>query len=82
MVKYLAVSDKVHTFAANFRKRAYDMTYYVDYNSKFIASYRSIKACLSFIKRKGLKDNYENSLKIIDLNGDIYHPVTGMHICT
>ena len=58
------------------------MTYYVDYNSKFIASYRSIKACLSFIKREGLRDNYENSLMIIDSNGDTYHPVTGMSICT
>ena len=54
--------------------------FFVEYNAKFIAMYKSVKACLNFIKRKGLQDDDNNSLCIMDNNGDIYNPVNGNKI--
>ena len=54
--------------------------YFVDYNGKFIARYKSVKACLNFINRKGLTDDYNNSLSIVDDNGDMYDTITGLKI--
>lgn len=56
------------------------MYYFVDYNCKFIAMYKSVKACLNLIERKGLKDDYDNILRIVDEQGEEYNPVTGRQI--
>ncbi len=48
------------------------MKYFVEYNSRFIAMYKSIRACVNFITRKGLKNGYTNALRIYDENGDEY----------
>lgn len=53
------------------------MWYWVDYNSKYVARYKSVNACINFINRKGYKDDSFNSLYIVDENGDIYSPKTG-----
>ena len=54
--------------------------FFVEYNCEFIASYKSVRACLNFISRKGLKDDYYNMLRIFDNNGDMYHTITGNKI--
>ena len=51
--------------------------YYVEYNCKFIAMYKSLKRALGFILKRGLKDDYYNSLMIVDNFGNTYDPVTG-----
>ena len=54
--------------------------FFVDYNCKFIAMYKSVRACLNFINRKGLVDDYENCLRIVDNNGDMYNILNGDRI--
>lgn len=56
------------------------MYYYVEYNCKIIAMYKSVKACIKFIDRKGLADDYENSLHIFDQTGDEYDTIFGNKI--
>lgn len=51
--------------------------YFVDYNGKYIAEYKSIKACLNFIVRKGLKDDDDNMLLIWDDDRNMYNSKTG-----
>ena len=53
------------------------MTYFVDYNGQYIASFKSMKRCLNFINRKNLKNDYRNSLYIVDQEGECYNTVTG-----
>lgn len=52
----------------------------VEYNCKFIASYKSVLACLKLINRKGLRDDYNNTLRIVDNNGDMYNTISGNKI--
>ena len=51
--------------------------FFVEYNCKFIASYKSVKACLNYINRKGLQDDFDNALRIVDNNGDMYNTISG-----
>lgn len=51
--------------------------FYVEYNGCFIAMYKSIRTCLNFIKRRGLRDDEDNLLRIWDNTGTIYDPVNG-----
>lgn len=51
--------------------------YFVEYNAQFIAMYKSIRSCLNFISRKGLKDDEDNMLRIYDECGNTYNPITG-----
>lgn len=53
------------------------LTYWVEYNCKYIARYKSVQACLNFISRKNLKNDYLNSLTIVDENGDEYNTING-----
>ena len=53
------------------------MRYFVEYNCKFIACYKSVLACIKFIERKGYKDDLDNSLNIIDEKGNMYNVITG-----
>ena len=50
----------------------YIMTYFVEYNAKYIASYKSLKAAQNFIARKGLKNDEDNVLTIWDNEGNEY----------
>lgn len=56
------------------------MYYFVWYNGAFIAQYKSVRACLNFIDRKSLKNDYWNLLEIVDQNGDLYNVITGAKI--
>lgn len=56
------------------------MYYFVWYNGAFIAQYKSVRACLNFIDRKGLKNDYRNQLDVVDQNGDLYNVITGVKI--
>lgn len=53
------------------------MYYFVDYNAKFVAMYKSVRACLKYIERKGLRNDYDNVLRIFDKNGNEYNPTNG-----
>lgn len=55
-------------------------TFFVEYNAKFVAMYKSVRACLNFILRKGWVNNFDNMLRIFDKNGNEYHPITGKQI--
>ena len=56
------------------------MKYYVEYNAKFIAMYKSIKPALRFIAKKGYKNDDNNLLYLVDSAGNRYDPVTGNEI--
>ena len=53
------------------------MKYYVEYNAKFIGIYKTLRGALGFIKRKGLFDDEDNLLCLMDSNGELYDPMTG-----
>lgn len=54
--------------------------FFVEYNAKYIAEYKSIRACLNFINRKGLCDDCDNCLRIWDNRGVAYNPVNGKEV--
>lgn len=56
------------------------MKYFVEYNAQYMAMYKSVKACLNLINRKGWKNNEDNMLRIVDENGDEYDTITGSFI--
>ena len=55
-------------------------TFFVEYNAKFVAMYKSVKACLNFISRKGWVNDFDNMLRIFDKQGNEYNPITGEQI--
>lgn len=58
------IRNKFHNL--NFRI----MTYFVEYNAKYIAMYKSLKSAQNFIVRKGLKNDEDNILRIWDSEGN------------
>lgn len=56
------------------------MYYFVWYNGAFIAQYKSVRACINFIDRNNLQNDYWNLLEIVDQNGDLYNVITGVKI--
>lgn len=56
------------------------MWYFVEYNGKLLKATKTKGAALSFIIRKGLRDDEANSLVLADSYGDMYDPVTGADI--
>ena len=54
--------------------------FYVVYNAKYMARYKTIKGCLNYIKRKGWRDDSDNVLIIWDNRGIIYDSVTGKEV--
>lgn len=55
-------------------------TFFVEYNAKFMAMYKSVRACLNFISRKGYVNDLDNTVRIFDKDGNEYHPITGKQI--
>ena len=55
-------------------------TFFVEYNCKFMAMYKSVKACLNFISRKEYVNDLDNTVRIFDKDGNEYHPITGKQI--
>ena len=53
---------------------------FVDYNGQFIAQYRRMSAALTYIERKGLQDDLDNTLRLVDDKGNEYNPITGQEI--
>lgn len=49
------------------------MKYFVEYNAKYIAGYKTLKAAQNFIARKGLKNDDDNVLTIWDNKGNEYN---------
>lgn len=49
------------------------MKYFVSYNCKYIAQCKSIKHCLAVIAKKGLKDDENNLLEIVNEEGIYYN---------
>ena len=64
-------------YTSSFNQKTNIMKYFVEYNCKFIAMYKSVKSCISFINKKGLKDDDDNMLRIYDEEGNTYCPITG-----
>lgn len=54
--------------------------FWVEYNGVLLACYKSVRACLNFIARKDLHDDYDNTLRIMDNNGEMYDTVFGCMI--
>lgn len=54
--------------------------YFVEYNAVYVARYKSIKSCLNFIKRKNLKNDCDNVLRIWDNTGALYDTTNGQAI--
>jgi hypothetical protein len=55
-------------------------TFFVEYNSKFMAMYKSVKACLNLISRKGYVNDLDNTVRIFDKEGNEYNTITGKQI--
>lgn len=51
--------------------------FFVEYNAKFVAMYKSMKACLNFISRKGYVNDLDNLVRIFDKDGNEYNPING-----
>lgn len=51
-------------------KNTKDMTYFICYNAKFIASRKSLRAAVTFIDARGIKDDENNELYITDQQGN------------
>ena len=49
------------------------MKYFIECNAKFIAERKSIKACIALIIKKGLKNDNDNLLYIVDKQGNYYN---------
>lgn len=54
--------------------------YFVEYNCKFIAMYKRLINALKFIERKGLRNDYDNVLRIFDNEGNQFDPITGREV--
>ena len=52
-------------------------TYFVEYNCKFVAMYKSVMACLNFISRKGYTNDTDNTVRIFDKSGNEYDTISG-----
>ena len=50
------------------------MTYFVSYNGKYIASKKSLNSAVDFIDAKGIHDDDDNLLEIVDQQGNYYTP--------
>lgn len=51
--------------------------FFVDYNGKFIAVYKTLNGALRYIQRQGLEDDLHNSLYLVDNEGNLYNPIYG-----
>lgn len=51
-----------------------DMTYFICYNARYIASRKSLKAAVNFIEARGIQDDENNELYITDQQGNNYSP--------
>lgn len=55
--------------------------FYIDYNAKFVAYYKTLRGALSRIKREAAwKNDADNVLRLFDSKGDEYNPITGCKI--
>jgi len=52
-------------------------TFFVEYNGKFVATYKSVRACLNFISRKGYTNDLDNTVRVVDTHGNLYNLMTG-----
>lgn len=60
--------------------RIMKQTFFVEYNCKFVAMYKSVKACLNFISRKDYVNDLDNTVRIFDKEGNEYNTITGKQI--
>lgn len=60
--------------------RIMKQTFFVEYNAKFVAMYKSVKACLNFISRKDYVNDLDNTVRIFDKEGNEYNTITGKQI--
>ncbi len=52
-------------------------TFFVEYNGKFVATYKSVTSCLNFIERKGLVNDIDTTLRVVDIHGNLYNLMSG-----
>ena len=50
------------------------MTYFICYNAKYIASRKSLKTAVDFIDARGIQDDENNELYIVDQAGNYFKP--------
>ena len=51
--------------------------FFVEYNCKVMGVYKSLTCALNLIRRKGWQDDFDNSLWLVDNNGDMYNTISG-----
>lgn len=54
--------------------------FWVEYNGKYVGIYKTLKGALNLISRKGFQDDIDNTLRIVDNNGDMYNVISGNKI--
>ena len=54
--------------------------YFVDYNGKIMGIYRTLNGALRMIRNKDFKDDTDNTLRLVDNNGDMYNPYNGLRM--
>lgn len=53
------------------------MWYFVEYNGKCVGAYKRLRTARNRIAERGLVDDDENLLVLVDSNGVEYDPVSG-----
>lgn len=56
------------------------MWYFVEYNGRCLKAYKRLSAAVSFVHRRGLQDDADNVLRVVDSTGEEYEPLTGAPI--
>lgn len=51
--------------------------FWVWVNGAYVARYKSVKACVNYIERNGLANDYENEVGIYDAIGNSYNVLHG-----
>lgn len=56
------------------------MWYFVEYNGRLLKATKRLKPALSFIQKRGLQDDADNVLRLVDSTGEMYNPINGTPI--
>jgi len=51
--------------------------YFVDYNGKYVGIYKTLRGALNLISRKGYKNDYDNTVRLVDDKGNMYNTYNG-----
>lgn len=51
--------------------------YFVEYNGQYVGIYKTLRGALNLISRKGYKNDYDNTVRLVDDKGNMYNTING-----